>query len=121
MILYVDDNRILLLTVKDTLELEGWHIDTCADGLDALAKIESRTRFDLLLLDNDLPGVGGLELTRRARDLKHRQHTPIIVISADEIEAEARRAGADEFLRKPNDIHSIVETISRLLAPSRKK
>lgn len=119
MILLVDDNRLLLLTLKDTLELEGWRIDSCRDGLDALAKIESQEHYDLLVLDNDLPGVAGLELARRARDIKHRKRTPIIIISAEAIEREARRAGADCFLSKPEGINLITEAVKRLLEARR--
>jgi DNA-binding response OmpR family regulator len=46
---------------------------------------------DLLILDNELPGVNGIELTRRARALAHRQRTPIIMLSASDVEAEVWR------------------------------
>lgn len=118
MILLVDDNRLLWLAVEDRFDLEGWHIDACADGLEALAKIESGATYDVLVLDNDLPGAGGLELTRRARDLKHRRGVPIIIISASEIEEEARQAGANCFLKKPFDLNSIIRAIEGLLASS---
>jgi CheY-like chemotaxis protein len=115
-ILYVEDNELVLHSVKDTLEQEeGWRVDACADGTTALAKIESRAHYDLLLFDNELPGVDGLTLTRRARELPHRQHTPIVMLSASLIEAEARSAGADEFLSKPDDITNITEHVRRLL------
>jgi two-component system chemotaxis response regulator CheY len=116
MILYVEDNELVLHGVKDTLELEdGWRVDACTDGAAALAKLESSAHYDLLLFDNELPGVDGLTLIRRARELPHRRHTPIAMLSASRIEAEARRAGADEFLRKPDDIMNITEHVRRLL------
>ena len=69
----------------------------------------------MLLLDYDLPGVNGLELVSRARKLVHRERTPIIVLSATPVAAAAREAGADAFLQKPQDIGSLVETITRLV------
>lgn len=66
-------------------------------------------------MDYDLPGVNGLELVQRARQLGHRAHTPIIVLSATPVEAAALKAGADEFLPKPQGVSSLVETINRLL------
>jgi len=55
-------------------------------------------------------------VTKQTRALAHRQHTPVIMLSGDEVEAEAYRAGANEFLRKPGDLDSIPETVARLLA-----
>jgi CheY-like chemotaxis protein len=114
-ILLVEDDRLVADTVRDTLEFEGWNVEICADGGEALRRVEGREHFDLLLLDNDLPGMRGVELIRRARLLPQRRHTPIIMFSASEIERDALDAGADAFLRKPNDVYALVETINRLL------
>ncbi len=115
-ILHVEDNRVIAETVRETLEMEGWDVETCADGTVGLKKILSDAHYDLLLLDYDLPGVSGIELVRHARGAAHRQETPIIVLSAALGEAEAREAGANEFLHKPEDIRSLVQTISGLLS-----
>ncbi|HEX8634623.1 MAG TPA: response regulator [Pyrinomonadaceae bacterium] len=117
-ILYVEDDELLRLTVQDTLELEGWRVESCGDGLAALARIESGEPYDLLLFDNELPGASGIELLRHARMLPYHQHTPIVIISATDSEHEARRAGADVFLKKPDDIDRLVSTIARLLPAS---
>jgi DNA-binding response OmpR family regulator len=95
--------------------MEGWRVETCADGYVALFLIRSDRRYDLILLDNELPNLSGLELTRRARELPHRERTPIIMLSASEGVREAYLAGADAFLRKPQDIGKVVETVARLL------
>jgi CheY-like chemotaxis protein len=114
-ILYAEDYEPVQQSVKETLEFEGWRVETCADGYVALLLIKSERRYDLLLLDNELPNVNGLELTRRARELPQRKRTPIIMLSASEGMRDAFLAGADMFLRKPQDIGKIVETIKRLL------
>lgn len=114
-ILYVEDSKYVADAVKDTLELEGWRVEMCADGYVAWLLIKSARRYDLILLDNELPNVSGLELTRRARELPHRKQTPIIMLSASEGVRDALLAGADVFLRKPQDIGKIVETVARLL------
>jgi CheY-like chemotaxis protein len=72
--------------------------------------------YEVLIFDNDLPDTNGLELIRQTRRLLHRQQIPIIIFSASDIEREARRAGANVFLRKPEDLHAVAETIARLLA-----
>ncbi len=115
-ILYVEDNKALSSAMKNTLESEGWSVETCEDGTAALSVTESSDHYDLLLFDNDLPGVSGMELVRRARQLQHRRHTPIVMFSATDCATESRRAGADAFLRKPEDILVITEVIARLLA-----
>jgi DNA-binding NtrC family response regulator len=61
-ILYVEDNQLLLRTMKETLTIAGWRVEPCDDGAKALARIESDEPFDLLLLDSNLPGVSGIEL-----------------------------------------------------------
>jgi DNA-binding response OmpR family regulator len=114
-ILFVEDSQFVSDAVKETLEGEGWRVETCADGYVGLLLLKSDRRYDLILLDNELPNVSGLELTRRARELAHRKQTPIIMFSASEGVREAHLAGANVFLRKPQDIGKIVETVARLL------
>jgi CheY-like chemotaxis protein len=114
-ILFVEDNKVVADAIRDTLELEGWRVEACFEGASALKKVEGRDHFDLLLLDEDLPSVSGLELTNRARRLPHRERTPIIIFSATNRETAAREAGADAFLKKPQDILALVPTITRLL------
>jgi DNA-binding response OmpR family regulator len=116
-ILYAEDFPPVKLIVKETLELEGWRVEDCDDGLTALSRIESREQYDLILLDDDLPGLSGVELAARARALPHRSHTPIIMLSATERRLDARAAGVDIFLKKPEGMASLVETIKQLLSP----
>ena len=114
-ILHIEDNELIAGIAKEILEEQGWQVETCADGRVALEKISGNADYDLLLVDYDLPGVNGLEIVRCARKLAHRSHTPIVVLSGSAKEAESREAGADLFLRKPQDVGSLVETIARLL------
>jgi CheY-like chemotaxis protein len=115
-ILHVEDNKLIADSVQDSLELEGWQVETCANGTTAMEQLTSNAPYDLLLVDYDLPGVNGLEIVRRARQLTHRAHTPIIMLSASKVGAEAQSAGVDAFLRKPEDMAKLTETIMRLLA-----
>ncbi|MFL6282773.1 MAG: response regulator [Pyrinomonadaceae bacterium] len=115
-ILHAEDDTLVANVVKETLKDEGWRVSTYTDGTAALAEIEGETHYDLMIVDNQLPGVGGLELLSRARQLTHRQQVPIIMLSATDEWREARRAGATAFLRKPEDVHALTETVARLLA-----
>ena len=85
-------------------------------GAAALEKLESGERFDVLIFANKLPDTTGIELIKHTRRLAHRQQTPILMLSGDEVELDARRAGATVFLRKPGGLDSIPETVARLLA-----
>ncbi len=115
-ILHAESSRAIAEMVKEKLERKGWKVVTCEDGTSALNTIRSRAHYDLLLFDYDLPQVNGLELVRRARRLSHRQRMPIILLSATDCEREAWRAGVNAFLRKPQDVPKITNTITRLLS-----
>jgi CheY-like chemotaxis protein len=115
-ILHVEDSRMVAAAVRDTLELEGWKVITCEDGSTAARLIMGNEHYDLLVVDYDLPFINGLSLVRRARQLLHRQHTPIIMLSATNCEREAWNAGVNAFLRKPEDVLKLAETITGLLA-----
>jgi CheY-like chemotaxis protein len=114
-VLHVEDDKTVAGIVKDMLEDQGWHVETCADGNAALKKISGEDEIDVLLVDYDLPGVNGLEIINRARELDHRCDMPMVVLAASAVEAAAREAGADVFLQKPQDVSSLVETVNRLL------
>jgi DNA-binding NtrC family response regulator len=118
-VLHVEDDRLVSESVNVALHDEGWSVETCATGAAALAKLESGERFDVLIFDNNLPDTNGVELIKHTRTLAHRQQTPIIMLSGDEVEESARRAGANAFLRKPDDVTSIPETVARLLTRKR--
>ena len=115
-VLHVEDDSVIAEGVSVALEGEGWSVETCVSGAAALEKLESGERYDVLIFDNELPDTTGIELTRRTRALAHRQQTPIIMFSGGDVEMEARRVGANKFLRKPGDVALIPETVALLLA-----
>ena len=115
-ILHVEDDETIAAVARELLEARGWDVESCSDGMSAIEKISSEVHYDFLLIDPDLPDLNGLELVCRARTLAHRSRIAIGVLSANSVEAEAREAGADVFLRKPQHILSLPETITRLLS-----
>jgi DNA-binding response OmpR family regulator len=118
-ILYIEDNPVVAEAVRDLLACEGWRVEVCAHGLAGLRQIEGDEHYDLLIVDHDLPYIHGLILVARARRLEHRQRTPIIMVSASDHKSEARNAGADLFLKKPEGMASLVEAVRRLVEESR--
>ncbi|HKR01972.1 MAG TPA: response regulator [Pyrinomonadaceae bacterium] len=115
-ILHLEDNKLVADAVRETLEMEGWTVETLGEGNAALEIIQSEAHYDVLIINHEVPGLDGIEIIRQARQLTHRQQVPIIVLSGGDVEREARRVGANAFLKKPEDIAVISETIARLLA-----
>jgi len=114
-ILHAEDSMQVANLVSDMFSAEGWRIELCTDGDAALRKLTSDERVDLLLLDNELPGVNGLDLVKRTRKMTHRRRTPIVMLSGNDCETEAWRAGVDAFLNKPAQVNELPSTIARLL------
>ncbi len=101
--------------VADMFSGENWRIELSADGDSALRKLTDDQHYDVLVIDDDLPGLTGLELVQRARNITHRRRTPIIMLSASDCEREAWRAGVNAFLKKPEQTGELPSTIARLL------
>lgn len=116
-ILHVEDDSTIAELVQDLAPQEAWEVKHSIDGTEGLRELASAAHYDLLLIDNELPGVGGVELIARARGMVHRRYLPIIMMSGTLDERIAREAGADAFLRKPEDIGLLAQTIDRLLDP----
>lgn len=115
-VMHVEDDALVAQGVRRILAEEGWSVETYSDGAAALERLQSASRYDVLIFDNKLPDTDGAALIRRTRSLPHRQQTPIIVLSGDDVEAQARRAGGNAFLQKPSGVQQIAETVARLLA-----
>ena len=114
-ILHVEDDRAIAELVREIVRGEGWQLKQYGDAETALEELATDADYDLLLVDYELPGINGLALVQRARQLGHRSRMPIIVLSAAPVEVAVRKAGADEFLQKPQGVSSLVETITRLV------
>ena len=121
MILHVEDDELVVSYVRRMLELKGWSVESCMDGEVALRKIEDETQYDLIILDQQLPGVSGLQLLRRAHSLPHRRRTPVVMYSCSDLEWEALAAGANAFVGKDRGVNELVQTIMRLGVPRDQK
>ena len=117
-ILHVEDDPTLARLVNEIAKDEGWELQHIGEGIAALEELASDSVYDLLLVDFQLPGLDGLEMVQQARNMVHRQGMRIVMMSGSLDEATAIKAGADAFLRKPQDIGLLVETINRLLEKS---
>lgn len=102
-ILIVDDERILRLLVRTTLESDEFQIIEAENGATAL-ELVSEHQPDLVLLDRMMPGIDGLEVARKLRDQRRTADIPIIMLTAKGQEhdrAEGESAGVYAYLVKP--------------------
>jgi CheY-like chemotaxis protein len=118
-ILLVDDDRGLRHVLTALLRDAGHHVESAADGPEALDMIGDGDRFDLILLDIGLPSMSGLDVLARIRELK--SPPLVIVMTADDTSAtllEAVRRQAYRYLRKPFTPSAIVEVVHEAGAPA---
>jgi CheY-like chemotaxis protein len=108
-ILIVDDNPVNLKLVRVTLNRDGHELTTATSAEEALQAVES-ARPDLILLDIQLSGMNGLEMTRRLKGDPNTAGIRIIAVTAfaSPIEEQnAYDAGCDGFVRKPIDTRTL--------------
>lgn len=116
-VIIVEDEKKIARYLKLELEHEGYVVDCFEEGKSALEFFE-RFDADIILLDLMLPGMDGLEILRRIRDLSS---VPVIIISArDEIKVkvEGLDIGADDYMTKPFQIE---ELLARMRSKLQKK
>ncbi|MBI4348305.1 MAG: response regulator [Elusimicrobia bacterium] len=119
-ILMVDDEADLLSTVQPMLEAEGYRVETAKDGEEALRRIAAR-RPDLLLLDLEMPGIGGRQVCELLRGADATRWLPILVLTGRSDASEEIRClehGADDFVAKPFDGDELRARIQALLRRS---
>jgi len=110
-ILIVDDEKNIRLTVVHSLEPLGFEIDTAVNGEEALTKIQNED-YGLLLMDLRLPGMNGMEVLQRIREL--RLDVKVIIITAYgtiELAVKAMKLGAVDFIQKPFAPQEIREAV----------
>ena len=122
-LLVVEDDTSIRETVKEALSAEGFEVSACGDGNEALAMLTGpqADSIDALVLDLMLPGMGGLDLCRKLRQLN--KTTPILVISARDSETDrvlGLEVGADDYLVKPFGLRELVARCRALLRRSQR-
>ncbi len=116
-ILVVDDDEILIKTVRPILMSHGYSVLTANKGEEGL-RIAQEQGPDLILLDVILPGIKGREVCRRLKEDERTRHIPVIFLTAkdsqDDITAEID-AGGEAHLTKPVNAESLIVTIQGAL------
>ena len=116
-VLVADDSETILLLLRTRLEMEGYEVDTAADGQEVLESVAANSSNgpDLILLDAMMPRKSGLDALRelRAEGLE----TPILIVSAhreEEALGDAEGLGADGLIAKPIDFEELLGRIAAL-------
>jgi two-component system, OmpR family, KDP operon response regulator KdpE len=116
-VLIVDDERSIRLSLRTILSNLGFMIIEAARGEEAVALVRT-AQFDVVLLDINMPGMGGVEVCRIMR--KTSPHLPIVMLTvqgSEDNKVEAFDAGADDYITKPFQLR---ELIARLRAAMRR-
>ncbi|HXB55916.1 MAG TPA: response regulator [Vicinamibacteria bacterium] len=117
-ILIVDDNPANLKLARVVLSREGYEVRTAADAEDALVALRT-FRPRLILMDLQLPGMDGFELTRRLKADPARSGVVILALTAYAMkgdEEKARAAGCDGYIAKPIDTRALPGVVAGYLA-----
>jgi CheY-like chemotaxis protein len=120
-----EDNSVDQMVGARTLQKQGHLVTVVGNGKEVLAAIERET-YDLVLMDVQMPEMGGLEATRQIRESERgtSRHLPIIAITAHAMKGDAERclqAGMDGYLAKPIQYKEVFELIKHTLARLRDK
>jgi two-component system cell cycle response regulator DivK len=113
-VLIVDDNPVNMKLARVVLTADGYDVRTAFDGEEALA-ILKEFRPRVILMDVQLPGIDGLELTRRLKAAPETSGIIIIALTAYAMkgdEEKARAAGCDGYIAKPFDTRTLGATIA---------
>ena len=121
-LLVVEDNELNLEIASTLLKEAGFAVDTAENGKVAVEKVEaaSADRYDLILMDIQMPEMDGYEATRRIRALPDAKKAalPIVAMTANAFEDDrknALRAGMNGHIAKPLDIQKLFQVLSELL------
>lgn len=114
-VLIVDDEASLRKTLRVSLHTSGFAVSEASNGEEALATLQN-LRFDVILLDINMPGIGGIEACRRIRDVS--PHAGILMITVrdfDEDKVRGLEAGADDYVTKPFKLRELTARIRAVL------
>jgi two-component system cell cycle response regulator DivK len=116
-ILVVEDHEDNRRIVRDLLTSVGYEMIEARTGEDAVRLAEAE-RPDLILMDIQLPGIDGLEATRRIRESPALQSIPVIAVTSYALsgdDAKVRQAGCDDYVAKPFSPRALLAKIRERL------
>ncbi|MHC1753980.1 MAG: response regulator [Methanosarcina sp.] len=116
-ILVVEDNPMNMELVTCLLESNGIEVTQAVDGIEALDMIKN-SLFDLVLLDIQLPGMGGLEVLKHIKEDPASQQTGVVALTAQALIGDEQRfidAGCTGYISKPIDVFQFMDKLNAFL------
>jgi len=117
-VLVVDDSVTMLMSLKTTLSMNGFLVETANQGQAALDKLKSGIKPNLILTDINMPIMGGMELIGKVRALPGFRFIPILTLTTEgeaSKREEGRRLGATGWLVKPVAGDDLIRVIKKVL------
>jgi CheY-like chemotaxis protein len=118
-VLVVDDNSIAQTIAAHALRRQSFEVECAGTGRLAF-QAASKTRFDVILMDLQMPGWDGFETVQQIRQLPGYRDTPVIAVTAncsDDYRARTIRCGMQDFLAKPVRTRDLVQAVEKQLLP----
>lgn len=114
-ILIVEDEVRLCTTTAKYLTKQGYTVDTCHDGLDALDYIEG-TEYDAIILDIMLPGLDGISVLKKIRAAGNKTHVLLLTAKSEVSDkVSGLDSGADDYLTKPFSLEELAARVRVLI------
>ena len=116
-VLIVEDNELNMKLFHDLLEVQGYRILQAENGTDALV-LAREALPDLILMDIQLPGRSGLDVTKEIKADANIAHIPVIAVTAFAMKSDEeriRRGGCEDYLAKPISVPVFLEKVKRYL------
>ncbi|WP_075354294.1 response regulator [Desulfovibrio sp. DV] len=117
-IFIVDDSATMLMSVKLSLVSANFTVETASDGVQALSRLKSGLKPDLIITDINMPHMGGMELIKNLRAMPSFRFTPILTLTTESLPEkrnEAKKLGATGWIVKPVTGADLVKVIKQLL------
>ncbi len=112
----VDDSSTMLMSLKSTLEISGFKVETASDGEQALGKIKAGLKPDLIITDINMPKMDGILLIKEARKIL--RFTPILALTTESQQGkreEAKKLGATGWLVKPVTGSELIKVVNQVV------
>ena len=117
-ILVVDDSVTMVMSLKTTLTMNGFEVETANHGQAALDKLNAGVKPNLVITDINMPVMGGVELIAKFRALPGFKFTPILTLTTESDTTkrdEGKRAGATGWIVKPVSGDDLIRVIKKVL------
>lgn len=117
-ILVVDDSVTMVMSLKTTLTMNGFEVETASNGQMALDKLQAGMKPNLILTDVNMPVMGGLEFIGKARAMPGLRFIPILTLTTESDAGkrdEGKRQGATGWLVKPVAGDDLLRVIKKVL------